>query len=147
MDPMPPAQNPNPRRGGTMGNTQVISHGLSQQRPPSRHKDPPQNLGLDLYPPGMGFAQPGEFGFGGATPHTQHHQGSFCPSIGGGIIGLDVESDIDVNAGGIDSDGGATGMDNFDIDLDNAGYFWGNGRTAVATQKQFKEDEDGFFEN
>ena len=95
----------------------------------------------------MGFAQPGEFGFGGATPHTQHHQGSFCPSIGGGIIGLDVESDIDVNAGGIDSDGGATGMDNFDIDLDNAGYFWGNGRTAVATQKQFKEDEDGFFEN
>ena len=38
-------------------------------------------------------------------------------------------------------------MDNFDIDLDNAGYFWGNGRTAVATQKQFKEDEDGFFEN
>ena len=82
----------------------------------------------------MGFAGPNEFGngFGGITPHT-HHQGSYQPSIGGGIA-LDGDSDIDGVNGGIESDGGGH-MEHFDIDLDNGSYFFGHGKTAVATHK------------
>ena len=55
------AKNAKVRRGqrGKQHNSGMASSEL--QRPPSRHKDPPQNLGLDIYPPGMGFASPNEF--------------------------------------------------------------------------------------
>ena len=42
----------------------------------------------------------------------------------GGVVGFDDDSDSN---------------DNFDIDIDNAGLFWGQ-------QKQFKEDDEDFFE-
>ena len=125
-------------------------HGSSQQRPPSRHKDPPQNLGLDLYPPGVGFASPDEFGpslfGGGQTPAGHASIGG--PSMGGCIVGLDVDSDLEngYDAVGPESD---MGFENLEaIDLENAGYFWGHGRGGAARlQKQFKEDEDDFFDS
>ena len=61
----------NPRRNpGQRGYSGPVQSG-SMQRPPSRHKDPSQNLGLDIYPPGMGFASPDEFDppVAGLTPH------------------------------------------------------------------------------
>mmetsp|Transcript_241 Transcript_241/g.206 ORF Transcript_241/g.206 Transcript_241/m.206 type:complete len:138 (-) Transcript_241:1967-2380(-) len=91
----------------------------------------------------MGF--PNEFG--GYTPHNnfpnkQYHQGS----LAGAGLGFDADSE-DIEAVGIDSD---TGIDNqFEIDLDNAGYFWGHSNKPNhpnMPSKQFKEDEEDFFE-
>ena len=50
----------NPRRG-QKNNTNHDGPSSELQRPPSRQKDPPQNLGLDIFPPGMGMAEPDEF--------------------------------------------------------------------------------------
>jgi len=58
--------------------------------------------------------------------------------------GFDADSE-DIEAVGIESDGG---FDNqFEIDLDNAGYFWGHtSKHPNMPSKQFKEDEEDFFE-
>lgn len=110
-----------------------------QQRPPSRHKDPPQNLGLDLCPPGMGFASPDEFDppIAGLTPH---HYGAQKGSINGfqSFLGFDLDQDLDGQA--FESDLGA------DDHIDTAGHFLGPVKSGVAPPKQFKEDEDDFFE-
>jgi hypothetical protein len=116
----------------------------------------------------MGFVTPGEFGppinysgHGGATPHTQHHHGSLGPTGSGGIIGLDDDSDLDGLA--IDSDQQAPYKfhENLEIDQDQEGYFWAQQRDGGEVKggpshysghpnvghKQFKEDEDDFFNN
>ena len=68
--------------------------------------------------------------------------------MGGGIVGLDVDSDLEngYDAVGPESD---MGLENLEaIDLENVGYFWGHGRGGAAPlQKQFKEDEDDFFDS
>ena len=68
--------------------------------------------------------------------------------MGGGIVGLDVDSDLEngYDAVGPESD---MGLENLEaIDLENAGYFWGHGRGGAAPlHKQFKEDEDDFFDS
>jgi hypothetical protein len=70
--------------------------------------------------------------FDGFTPGTTPNMASYCPSIRGGNIDLDDNSDIDGVVPGIDSDDGGN-MENLDIDLNNAGYFFGHGKTpAVA---------------
>jgi len=130
----------NPRRNagqrGFSGPIQAVS---MQQRPPSRHKDPPQNLGLDLCPPGMGFASPDEFDppIAGLTPH---HYGVQKGSINGfqSFLGFDLDQDLDGQA--FESDLGA------DDHIDTAGHFLGPMKPGVAPPKQFKEDEDDFFE-
>ena len=77
----------------------------------------------------MGIASPNEFDppmfVGGPTPAG--HGSLKGPSMGGGIIGLDVESDLEngYDAVGQDSD---MGLDNLDaVEFDNVGNFWGNG--------------------
>ena len=135
-----PMQKLNPRRNaGQRGFSGPIQAGSMQQRPPSRHKDPPQNLGLDLCPPGMGFASPDEFDppIAGLTPH---HYGVQKGSINGfqSFLGFDLDQDLDGQA--FESDLGA------DDHIDTAGHFLGPMKPGVAPPKQFKEDEDDFFE-
>ena len=68
------------------------------QRPPSRHKDPPQNLGLDIYPPGMGFASPNEFDPPiGVT--SQDILVNNLKSVGNGVFsGFDMQNEPSVEA-------------------------------------------------
>ena len=102
------------------------------QRPPSRHKDPPQNIGLDLYPPEMPDMKGGR-GNRIAMQNPKKSQPAGIFGHGGGFVKLDIESDFKG-----DSEG-----DYLDADADNSCFFIGHGR--VPTQKKFKEDEEDYF--
>jgi hypothetical protein len=87
----------------------------------------------------MGFASPDEFEppIAGLTPH---HYGAQKGSINGfqSFLGFDMDQDLDGQA--FESDLGA------DDHVDTAGHFLGPMKPGVAPPKQFKEDEDDFFE-
>jgi hypothetical protein len=76
-------------RGPNQGQAAVAAN---LQRPPSRHKDPPQNLGLDLYPPGMAVASPNEFDQPGAISSDDMH-GNYSKSVGRVFSEFDIEYD------------------------------------------------------
>lgn len=91
----------------------------------------------------MGFASPDEFDppFGGLGPNHLGQHGPSKGSISGapGFLGIDFDQDFEGQ--GFESDLGA------ELEIDQAGHVPGPVKSGVAPHKQFKEDEDDFFEN